>query len=195
MTERWPADPDHIRQTVARLREGAIVSFPTDTLYAVASRALDPAAVSRLYRVKRRPGGQPMIWLVGAAPVVEAYAVVSATARDLMTRFWPGPLTIVLPARPTLAEPTLAVRAPNHPVALQLLAELGEPVASSSANKGGEAPPIDADAVIAGLGDDVDIVVDGGTCQLGQASTILDLTADVPRILRQGAIAASALLP
>ena len=195
MTERWPADPDHIGQTVARLRAGAIVSFPTDTLYAVASRALDSAAVSRLYRVKRRAEGQPMIWLVSEAPVVEHFAVVSARASELMTRFWPGPLTIVLPARPVLAEPTLAVRAPNHPVALRLLADLGEPVASSSANRGGEAPPVDADAVIAGLGDDVDIVLDGGACQIGHASTILDLTTDPPRILRQGVIAASALLP
>jgi L-threonylcarbamoyladenylate synthase len=195
MTERWPANADHITQTVARMRAGAIVSFPTDTLYAVASRALDSGAVSRLYRVKRRSEGQPMIWLVSEAAVVEPYAVISATAIDLMARFWPGPLTLVLPAKPSLDHPTLAVRAPNHPVALRLLAELGEPVASSSANRGGEAPPIDADAVIAGLADDVDIVLDGGACQIGQASTILDLTADAPRILRRGAIAASALLP
>lgn len=195
MTERWSPDPDHITQAVARLRQGAIVSFPTDTLYAVASRALDSVAVSRLYRVKRRPEGQPMIWLVSEPRMVEDFGVVTDTARELMARFWPGPLTIVLPAKPVVAEATLAVRAPNHPVALRLLADLGEPVASSSANRGGEAPPTDADAVIAGLGEDVDIVLDGGACQIGQASTILDLTADAPRILRQGAIAASALLP
>lgn len=184
-----------MKEAVARLRQGAIVSFPTDTLYAVASRALDSGAVSRLYRVKRRPEGQPMIWLVSEPRMVEDFGVVTDTARELMARFWPGPLTIVLPAKPVVAEATLAVRAPNHPVALRLLADLGEPVASSSANRGGEAPPTDADAVIAGLGEDVDIVLDGGACQIGVASTILDLTADAPRILRQGAIAASALLP
>lgn len=172
-----------------------MVSFPTDTLYAVAARALDPAAVSRLYRVKRRPERQPMIWLVHDAALIEPFALISAFASDLMARFWPGPLTLVLPANPSLGEPSLAVRAPNHPVALQLLADLAEPVASSSANRGGEAPPVDAEAVIAGLGDDLDVVLDGGPCELGEASTILDLSSDQPRILRQGAIAASALLP
>jgi L-threonylcarbamoyladenylate synthase len=193
--ERWIADREHITSTVKRLRTGAVVSFPTDTLYAVAARALDEAAVARLYRVKRRPERQPMIWLVSDAAVVEAFGVVSRVAADLMARFWPGPLTLVLPAQPVLGEPTLAVRAPNHPVALQLLRELGEPVASSSANRGGEAPPADADAVIAGLADEVDVVLDGGPCQLGEASTILDLSTDQPRILRQGAIAEAALLP
>ena len=193
--ERWTADANHIKQTVVRLRDGAVVSFPTDTLYAVAARALDPTAVARLYRVKRRPERQPMIWLVSEAAVVEPFAEISPRAADLMAQFWPGPLTLVLPAKPTVGEPTLAVRAPNHPVALQLLSELGEPVASSSANRGGEAPPTDADAVIAGLGDDLDIVLDGGRCELGQASTILDLASDQPRILRQGAIAAAALIP
>lgn len=195
MTERWRADGDHIVETAARLRSGAVVSFPTDTLYAVAARALDPVAVSRLYRVKRRPEKQPMIWLVSNAAAVEPFAEISPRAADLMARFWPGPLTLVLAAKPIVGEPTLAVRAPNHPVALRLLTNLGEPVASSSANRGGEAPPTDADAVIAGLGDDLDIVLDGGPCELGQPSTILDLSGDVPRILRQGAIPASALLP
>ena len=195
MTERWRADDEHIVETAARLHSGAVVSFPTDTLYAVAARALDPVAVSRLYRVKRRPEKQPMIWLVSNAAVVEPFAEISPRAADLMARFWPGPLTLVLAAKPIVGEPTLAVRAPNHPVALRLLTKLGEPVASSSANRGGEAPPTDADAVVAGLGDDLDIVLDGGPCELGQPSTILDLSGEGPRILRQGAIPASALLP
>ena len=193
--ERWPADQEHIMRTVKRLRSGAVVSFPTDTLYAVASRPLDRTAVARLYRVKRRPERQPMIWLVRDPAMVEHFAVVSARATELMARFWPGPLTLVLPAKTIVGEPTLAVRAPNHSIALRLLGELGEPVASSSANRSGEPPPTDADSVIAGLGGDVDLILDGGRCRLGEASTILDLTADQPRILRQGAIAAAVLLP
>lgn len=202
MMERWPADPRHITMAVNRLRSGAVVSFPTDTLYAVAARAADPDAVARLYAVKRRPGSQPVIWLVADRSQVEPFARVTPQAVSLMERFWPGPLTLVLPAESSsahvgsageVAQPTLAVRAPNHPVALRLLSELGEAVASSSANRAGAAPPPDADAVIEGIGDDLDLVLDGGRCQIGVASTILDLTRPEPLILREGAISASTL--
>jgi L-threonylcarbamoyladenylate synthase len=188
VTERWPADPSHIAQASARLRAGAVIAFPTDTLYAVAARAADPVAVARLYDVKERPSGQPMVWLVLDRAQAERFAIVSTAAVDLMTRFWPGPLTLVLPARDTSAGPTIAVRAPNHDIALELLRALGEPIASSSANPAGQVPPVDADQVIAGLGDRLDVVLDGGPCRIGQPSTILDLSGVTPRILRQGAI-------
>ena len=194
MTVRWPADPSHIAQAADRLRTGAVIAFPTDTLYAVAALAADPAAVARLYEVKRRPPGQPMIWLVLDRAQVERFAVVNPTAAELMARFWPGPLTLVLPARNPSDGPTIAVRAPNHDVAIALLTSLGEPVASSSANQAGQAPPVDADQVIAGLGDSVDVVLDGGPCRIGQPSTILDLADGTPRILRQGAIPAAELI-
>jgi L-threonylcarbamoyladenylate synthase len=100
----------------------------------------------------------------------------------------------VLPSRIPTDGPTLAVRAPNHHVALALLSSLGEPIASSSANLAGQRPPLDADQVIAGLGDRVDVVLDGGACRIGQPSTILDLSGAEPRILRQGAIPASELI-
>jgi L-threonylcarbamoyladenylate synthase len=167
-----------------------VIAFPTDTLYAVGARATDPAAVARLYQVKRRPSRQPMVWLVLDQAQVERFAVVSAAATELMARFWPGPLTLVLPARAPVDGPTIALRAPNHDVALALLTALGEPIASSSANPAGQPPPVDADQVIAGLGDDLDLVLDGGPCRIGQPSTILDLTAATPRILREGAIPA-----
>lgn len=188
MTVRWPADPSHIAQAAARLRSGGVIAFPTETLYAVAALAADPAAVARLYEVKQRPAGQPMVWLVLDRAPVERFAIVSTAAADLMARFWPGPLTLVLPARFPNAGPTIAVRAPDHDVALALLRALGEPMASSSANPAGHAPPVDVEQVIAGLGDRLDVVLDGGPCRIGQPSTILDLSGAMPRILRQGAI-------
>ena len=194
MTMRWPADPSHILDAAERLRAGAVIAFPTDTLYGVGARATDPAAVARLYQVKRRPSGQPMVWLVSDQTQVERFAVVAPASAELIDRFWPGPLTLVLPARDPSPTPTIAVRAPDHPVALALLRALGEPIASSSANPAGQPPPVDADQVIAGLDDDLELVLDGGPCRIGQPSTILDLSGATPRILRQGAIPAAQLI-
>jgi L-threonylcarbamoyladenylate synthase len=129
-----------------------------------------------------------MVWLVIDRAQVERFAVVSAAATQLMARFWPGPLTLVLPARTATDGSTMAVRAPNHEVALALLTALGEPIASSSANPAGQSAPVDADQVSAGLGDQLDLVLDAGPCRIGQPSTILDLSGETPRILRQGAI-------
>ena len=195
MTVRWPADPSHIARAADRLRAGAVIAFPTDTLYGVGARATDPAAVARLYQVKRRPYGQPMVWLVTDQAQVGRFAVVSAAATELMARFWPGPLTLVVPARDPGTMPTIAVRAPDHAVALSLLRALGEPIASSSANLAGQPPPVDADQVIAGLADDLELVLDAGPSRIGQPSTILDLSGATPRVLRQGAIPASELIP
>jgi L-threonylcarbamoyladenylate synthase len=111
-----------------------------------------------------------------------------------MDRYWPGPLTLVLPAPSPTDGSTIAVRAPDHDVARALLAALGEPIASSSANPAGQRPPVDADEVIAALDDELDLVLDGGPCRIGQPSTILDLSGATPRILRQGAIPSSELI-
>jgi L-threonylcarbamoyladenylate synthase len=194
VTARWPADLSHIAQAAERLSAGAVIAFPTDTLYGVGARAADPAAVARLYEVKRRPAGQPMVLLVRDRDQVQQLAVVSPAAADLMARFWPGALTLVLPARVPGEGATVAVRAPDHDVALALLSALGEPIASSSANPAGQPPPVDADQVIAALGDELDLVLDGGPCAIGQPSTILDLSGAAPRILRQGAIPTSELI-
>jgi L-threonylcarbamoyladenylate synthase len=194
MTARWPADAAHVREAGERLRRGDVIAFPTDTLYGVGARARDPVAVQRLYQAKQRPAGQPMVWLVTGKAQVEADAVVSDMADQLMRRFWPGALTLVLRARADPHGSTIAFRAPAHEVALALLRSLGEPIASSSANPAGLPPPVDADQVIAGMGDRIDIVLDGGPCRIGQPSTILDLSGSAPRILRQGAIEASELI-
>jgi L-threonylcarbamoyladenylate synthase len=188
VTERWPADATHIAKAAERLRQRAVIAFPTDTLYGVGARARDPLAIERLYRAKSRAAGQPMVWLVTGKDQLEADAVVSDSAAELMARFWPGPLTLVLPARERQPGATIAVRAPDHEVALSLLRSLGEPIASSSANPAGQPPPVDADQVIAGMEGRIDLVLDGGPCRIGQPSTILDLSGATPRILRQGAI-------
>ncbi|HEV3095766.1 MAG TPA: L-threonylcarbamoyladenylate synthase [Candidatus Dormibacteraeota bacterium] len=194
MTARWPADAEHIHDAAERLRRGGVIAFPTDTLYGVGARARDPVAVERLYQAKQRPTGQPMVWLVTGRDQAEADAVVSDAAEELMRRFWPGALTLVLRARAGPDGSTIAFRAPDHEVALALLRSLGEPIASSSANPAGQPPPVDADQVIAGMGDRIDIVLDAGPCRIGQPSTILDLSGSAPRILRQGAIEASELI-
>jgi L-threonylcarbamoyladenylate synthase len=194
VTARWPADPEHVARAAERLRAGAVIAFPTDTLYGVGARATDPAAVARLYQLKRRTSTQPMVWLVSDRDQAALFAVVSPAAEELMARFWPGPLTLVLPARAQTDGSTIAVRAPNHDVALDLLRALGEPIASSSANPAGQSPPVDADEVIAALGDELDGVLDDGPCAIGQPSTILDLTGPAPRILRQGPIPPSELI-
>jgi len=194
VTALWPADAAHIAEAVERLRQGAVIAFPTDTLYGVGARARDPLAVERLYRAKRRPAGQPMVWLVTGKDQVEADAMVSDAAEELMRRFWPGALTLVLRARAGPDGTTIAFRAPDHEVALGLLRSLGEPIASSSANPAGQPPPVDADQVIAGMEGRIDLVLDGGPCRIGQPSTILDLSGSAPRILRQGAIEASELI-
>jgi L-threonylcarbamoyladenylate synthase len=188
VTERWTADASHIAQAAERLRQGSVIAFPTDTLYGVGARARDPVAVDRLYRAKQRPASQPMVWLVTGRDQVEADALVNETAAGLIARFWPGPLTLVLPARNRQDGVTIAWRAPDHEVALALLRSLGEPIASSSANPAGKPPPVDADQVIAGMEGRIDLVLDGGPCRIGRPSTILDLSGAEPRILRQGAI-------
>lgn len=193
--ERWPANAAHIAQAVQRLRQGAVIAIPTDTVYGVVARAADPDAVQRLYDVKHRPAGQQMIWLVTDASQAERVAHVSADAASLMARYWPGPLTLVLKARKPSIEPTIAVRAPDHPVALDLLAQLAEPVASSSANRAGDPPPINADQVEQRLGGTIDVILDGGPCLIGRPSTILDLSGTSPRILREGAVPAEELIP
>lgn len=188
MTERWPADRASITSAAARLRTGSVIAFPTDTLYAVGARASDPAAVERLYAVKRRPRSQPLVLLVRGLDDIRERATLSGHALNLVGRFWPGPLTLVLPATSGRAGETIAARAPDHPVAMAVLNALGEPIASSSANEAGQPPPMDADAVLASLGPGLDLVLDGGVCRLGQPSTILDLSGPTPRILRSGAV-------
>jgi L-threonylcarbamoyladenylate synthase len=183
-------------ETAARvLRAGALAAFPTETFYGLGAHALDEAAVDRVFLAKGRPSDKPLLVLVDSIAMVARVAgEVSAHARRLMARYWPGPLTLVLPAHSTLpvaltaGSGTIGVRLSSHPVARGLVTALGAPITAPSANPHGAPSPRTADEVVAGLGARIDLVLDGGPTPGGPASTLLDLTRVPAVVLRAGAV-------
>ncbi len=191
-------DPAPLRRAAAALRAGRLVAFPTETVYGLGAHALDPAAVARLYAAKGRPAHHPLIVHVADADGARALVAEWPLAAEILARsFWPGPLTVVLPKRPTVPNavtaglPSVAVRVPGHPVALALLRAASIPVAAPSANRFTELSPTTAAHVVASLGDAVDLVLDAGPATVGIESTVVDLTGAVPRVLRPGMIGAA----
>ncbi len=189
-----------IAAAAALLRAGGLVAFPTETVYGLGAHALDERAVRRVFEVKGRPADNPLIVHVASTDAVDAVAVsMTSTARRLAERYWPGPLTLVLDARPEVpavtrgGRGTIAVRVPAHPLALELLQAAGVPVAAPSANRSGRPSPTTAAHVRADLGDTVDMVLDGGPCALGLESTVVDARGPVPVVLREGSITAAEL--
>lgn len=176
------------------LAAGGLVAAPTDTQYALCALASRGAAVMRCYAVKRRPDDESMpIFLPDLSWLIRVATDVPEVIQALAEAAWPGPLTLVLTrnrAWRSLATPgkTVAVRIPNHPLALALLAAVGEPITGSSANRRGEPAPLSAEAVHAALGDDVTVLPTLGVAPQGTASTILDCTYAEPRIVRAGAL-------
>lgn len=205
-----PADIDRAAQL---LEEGGIVAFPTETVYGLGALTSDEDAIERLFRMKGRPRNRPLIVHVHDAAGIDAFASsVPDYARRLAEALWPGPLTLVLPARPSVSplvtggSETVGLRVPDHPVTLQLLAELvarrgaATGIAGPSANRYGEAPPRTAAEVAAGIGEpnvdddsSPDMILDAGPCPGGVPSTVLMCDEDVPRILRRGATEAEAI--
>ncbi|MFJ8535430.1 L-threonylcarbamoyladenylate synthase [Streptomyces sp. NPDC093591] len=184
-----------IEKAAGVLRAGGLVAFPTETVYGLGANAEDSAAVARVFQVKGRPPSHPLIVHIGGAEHLGDWVEdVPATARLLAERFWPGPLTLVLrrgrrvPLEATGGLETVAVRVPDHPVALALLAAFGGGVAAPSANRFGSVSPTTADHVRAELGGAVDFVLDGGPCEIGVESTILDGTSEIPSVLRPGGV-------
>ncbi|MFD5814123.1 L-threonylcarbamoyladenylate synthase [Streptomyces sp. NPDC127038] len=177
------------------LRAGGLVALPTETVYGLGANAEDPVAVARIFQVKGRPPSHPLIVHIAAADQLDDWVEeVPATARLLAEHFWPGPLTLVLrrgrrvPLEATGGLETVAVRVPDHPVALALLSAFGGGVTAPSANRFGSVSPTTAGHVRAELGDAVDVVLDGGSCQVGVESTIVDVTGEMPSILRPGGV-------
>ncbi|MCO5974863.1 L-threonylcarbamoyladenylate synthase [Actinoallomurus soli] len=177
------------------LRAGGLVAFPTETVYGLGANAEDSAAVARVFQVKGRPPSHPLIVHIGGVEHLGDWVEeVPATARLLAERFWPGPLTLVLrrgrrvALQTTGGMETVAVRVPDHPVALALLSAFGGGVAAPSANRFGQVSPTTANHVRAELGDAVDFVLDGGPCDVGVESTIVDATGEIPSILRPGGV-------
>jgi L-threonylcarbamoyladenylate synthase len=197
-----PEQPESslIDEAVAVLREGGLVAFPTETVYGLGARAKDPIAVARIFAAKGRPATHPVIAHVldelGASALALAW---SSVATSFARAFWPGPLTLVVPRALHVPSAlgggttTIGIRAPKHPVARALLAALGEPIAAPSANRYQGLSPTLAEHVVASLGDNVDIVLDGGACATGLESTVLDVTGAVPVVLRPGTIDLEAL--
>jgi L-threonylcarbamoyladenylate synthase len=176
------------------LREGGLVAFPTETVYGLGADASDRAAVRRLYAVKGRPAGHPVIVHLGHAGRLDEWAAdVPPVAHTLADACWPGPLTLVVRRSARVVDEvtggldTVGLRVPGHPLALDLLRAFGGGLAAPSANRFGRVSPTTADDVRADLGGDVDLVLDGGPCSVGVESTIVDCTGP-PRVLRVGAV-------
>ena len=185
-----------IKDAAAVLRRGGLVAFPTETVYGLGADASNPAAVGRIYRVKGRPAGHPVIVHIGDVGQTRLWArEIPEHASRLANRFWPGPLTLVLRRAAgvrddlTGGQDTIGLRVPGHPVALDLLREFGGGIAAPSANRFGRISPTSAEHVLSDLGSDVDLILDGGACDIGIESTIVDLSRGKPVVLRPGRIA------
>lgn len=196
--ERLASDTAGIARATELLRGGKLVALPTETVYGLAARADDPLAVAAIYRAKNRPEFNPLIVHVASLEQGEAFAKFGARARKLAARFWPGPLTLVLPLRKdaTLAPavtaglPTVALRSPAHRVMRAVLEATGLPLAAPSANRSGAVSPTRAEHVLASLGGRIDAVMDGGASESGLESSIVALRADGGwQLLRPGPVA------
>ena len=186
---------DGVAQAVDALRRGELIGLPTETVYGLAADATNDIAVRRIFSVKGRPETHPLIVHVAEAlELANLTAEVTPLTRALTATFWPGPLTVIVRANENVSRAvtggrdTVAVRCPAHPVAQAVIRALGRPVAAPSANRFGAVSPTTATHVVADLGDDVDIVLDGGECDVGLESTIVDCTADSLEVLRPGAV-------
>jgi L-threonylcarbamoyladenylate synthase len=200
MTLVLDTSPDSIARAAECLRGGGLVAFPTETVYGLGVHALDPASVRRLFEAKGRPPNDPLI--VHVLAFEDAYDLLEedletgpyCRVRRLAARFWPGPLTLVVPksarvpSEVTAGLASVAIRAPAHPVARALLEAAAIPIAAPSANLFSRPSPTRADHVLHDLEGRIDMVIDGGPTPVGVESTVLDLTADPPTVLRPGAV-------
>jgi len=205
MTEVVPVDPQRpdpevIGRAAAILRQGGLVAFPTETVYGLGADGLNPAALARLFEAKGRPATDPVILHIADPDALPQLAQeVPPAAWTLVRRFWPGPLTLVLPKRPIVPDlataglPTVAVRMPAHPVALALIRAAGVPIAAPSANRFGRTSPTTAQHVWEDLAGRIDLILDAGPTPIGVESTVVDLTRPVPTILRPGGLPREAL--
>lgn len=198
--QRLKPDADGIAAAAAILRAGGLVSFPTETVYGLGADACNDVAVAGIYAAKGRPSFNPLIVHLPSLEAAERFCEFDDAARRLAGAFWPGALTLVLPLVAgaglsklvTAGLDTVAVRVPDHPVACDLLAAFGGPVAAPSANPSGRVSPTTAAHVIAGLAGKIDAVVDGGSCTVGVESTIVSCIGR-PALLRAGGIPTEAL--
>jgi L-threonylcarbamoyladenylate synthase len=198
-TRRLDTHAAGIEDAAAILRAGGLVAFPTETVYGLGAHALDARAVRGIFEAKRRPADDPLIVHLATADQIEQVAMGNSVSSRLAKRFWPGPLTLVLPKRPsvppevTAGLQTVAVRVPAHAVAQALLLASGMPLAAPSANLFGRPSPTRAAHVLEDLDGRIDAVLDGGPTTVGVESTIVDVSCTPPRLLRPGGLAAEAI--
>jgi len=184
-----------IQRAVQILKDGGVVAFPTETVYGLGAVALQELAVARIFEIKCRPRFDPLIVHVLDHTWLDRLVVeVPPAARRLAARFWPGPLTLVMPKQDAVPDivtaglPAVGVRVPDHPMALQLLKKLDLPLAAPSANPFGQVSPTRPEHVADQLGSEIDLILDGGPCSVGIESTVLGLGSDGPRVLRPGGL-------
>jgi L-threonylcarbamoyladenylate synthase len=196
-------DETRFRDAAEILKKGRLVAFPTETVYGLGADATNEEAVADIYRAKGRPSDNPLIVHIGTAAEIERYAEeVPESAWKCAEAFWPGPLTLIVRAKPGVFAPsvtagldTVGLRMPAHPAALGLLKTSGLPVAAPSANTSGKPSPTCAEHVAADMGGKIPYILDGGPTGIGIESTVLDLTSEPPAILRPGAVTADMLWP
>lgn len=191
------ADSSSIDIAVRALQRDLLVAIPTETVYGLAARASSPSAVKKIFVVKGRPIGHPLILHVANKQDLSLWSQeLSNNARLLAEKYWPGPLTIIVKRNDKVCDEitggrdTVAIRCPNHPVATELLIRLTDAIVAPSANHFGKVSPTSARHVAEDFGDEISVILDGGECSIGVESTIIDCTTEPPQILRAGAISA-----
>ncbi len=190
---------DFFAEARGLLSAGGLLALPTETFYALAVNRFDGAALARLYGVKARPLGNPVLVLISGPEMLPQVALPAPPAYQLLAPLWPGPLTLILPARPDLpplltgGTGAIGVRQPGHILIRRLLAALGFPVTGTSANRSGQPPLATAAAVALEMGEEVDLILDAGPTPGGRPSTVVDLTVSPPRLVRAGAISTDTL--
>ena len=191
---------EELIQAAEILQKGGLVAFPTETVYSLGADALDPAAVQKIYLAKGRPSDNPIIVHISDIEMLNMLTPVKPEDVEVLTeKFWPGPLTVILPKKPQVPDvatgglATVAVRMPDDPIAMRFIGLSGRPVAAPSANISGRPSPTKGEHVIRDLSGKVDVIIKGGDCKVGIESTVLDLTGPVPVILRPGVITAEQL--
>lgn len=196
ITRVLPPDENAVCEAAGLIRAGELVAFPTETVYGLGANALDENAVEKIFLAKGRPGDNPLIAHISGIDQISSLisGEILPAARRMMDAFWPGPLTMVfpkaekVPMRVTAGLSTVAIRFPSHPVARRLIDQAGVPIAAPSANRSGRPSPTRAAHVLEDMNGKIPLILDGGACEVGLESTVLDVTGEIPRILRPGGI-------
>jgi len=201
IVEKEHLDQQIMQQAAALLKQGKLVAFPTETVYGLGANGLDEQAVAKIYQAKGRPSDNPLILhIANQRELIPLVKKIPANAQVLMDKYWPGPLTLVLKRTNMVPDivsgglDTVAVRLPASSIARELITLAGMPIAAPSANTSGRPSPTSAQAVLADLDGRIDAIIDGGVCDIGVESTVVDCTTPVPTLLRPGGITLEMLM-